>query len=46
MNDYLDEIIDYEYDLQAQRLDSSIAYEDFNPFEADIEQYLATIDHC
>jgi hypothetical protein len=46
MNDYLDGIIDYEYDLQAQRLDSSIAYEDFNPFEADIEQYLATIDHC
>lgn len=46
MNDYLDEIVDYEYDLQAQRLDSSIAYEAFDTFEADIEQYLATVDHC
>ena len=46
MNDYLDEIMDYEYDLQTQRLDSSIDYEDYNTFEADIEQYLATVDHC
>jgi hypothetical protein len=46
MNSHLDEIMDYEYNLQTQRLDSSIDFEDFVPFEADIEKYLATVNHC